>query len=310
MVRVLASRQTVDQTDGISRLIAVNAVSLALALIANIALLLNMARRVKFAIAQPITIAGFWIASVLMIGLLAKASTRSFHAPGVKNQALTQAFYYGIFSAGLYQIVSYLMCITVWGAWKGHYSKEFKLTMAQRTLMLQTISFLVYQHLGALVYAHIEGWKFLDAVYWSDFTLLTIGIGDSYTPKTHLGRGLLFPFALGGIITIGLVIGSIRSLVLDRGKVKMAARMTEKMRRRVVTRVLTASSAKDGKGNTVTGLDRQTAAILTTDDGGISEIQRRRAEFEAMRRVQEMAATERKWISLAISTLAFAFLVS
>lgn len=295
------------------RLIAVNAVSLVLALIANLALLLNMARRLRFAIAQPITIVGFWAASILLIGLLAKAA-HDFHAPGVPNQALTQAYYYGIFAAGLYQIISYLMCITVWGAHQGYYRKEFKLTVAQRTLMLQTISFLVYQHLGALVYSKIEDWNFLDAVYWADFTLLTIGIGDDYVPKTHLGRGLLFPFALGGIVILGLVVGSIRSLVLDRSKVKMAARMTEKTRRRVVKRVANAEKATNNKARLrkLTGLDTATATILTSDPQklGISEIQRRHAEFEAMRRVQEMAANERKWISLLTSTFAFAFLVS
>jgi potassium channel subfamily K, other eukaryote len=46
--------------DGISdRLLAVNAVQLVLAVVSNIFLLLNMARRVRFSIAQPITIAGW-----------------------------------------------------------------------------------------------------------------------------------------------------------------------------------------------------------------------------------------------------------
>jgi potassium channel subfamily K, other eukaryote len=40
-------------------LIVVNAIQLAVALIANIFLLLNMARRVRFAIAQPVTIVGW-----------------------------------------------------------------------------------------------------------------------------------------------------------------------------------------------------------------------------------------------------------
>jgi potassium channel subfamily K len=95
-------------------------------------------------------------------------------------------------------MVATMMLVTVYGAYAGHYDKEFQLTMSQRTLMLQTISFLVYLLLGALVYSHIEGWAYLDAVYWADFTLLTVGIGD-YSPATHLGRGLLFPFAIGGI---------------------------------------------------------------------------------------------------------------
>ncbi len=293
-------------------LIAVNAVSLTFALIANLSLLLNMARRLRFEIAQPITIIGFWMASILLIILVAIAA-HDFHKPGVAHQALTQAYYYGIFAAGLYQIISFLMCITVWGAYKGHYSREFKLTMSQRTLMLQTISFLVYLMLGALIYSHIEGWQFLDAVYWADFTSLTIGIGDDYTPKTHLGRGLLFPFALGGIVILGLVVGSIRSLVLDRSKNKMSARMTEKMRRRVLERIQKAEKkSKDGKTAKVTGLDKSTAKILTQapSDDNATEVERRKAEFEAMRVVQDMAAQERKWFSLAISTFAFAFLWS
>src|SRR5437764_2098075 len=134
------------------------------------------------------------------------------------------------------------MMLTAYGALKGNYSKEFKLTIPQRTLMLQTICWLVYLLLGALVYSKIEGWKFLDAVYWADFTLLTIGIGDPFTPKTHLGRALLFPFAIGGIVYLGLVVGSIRSLVLERTKKKLSARMTEKIRRRVIKKIEQAKS--------------------------------------------------------------------
>ena len=292
-------------------LIAVNAVSLACALIANVALLLNMARRIPFWIAQPVTIIGYWVASVLLIGLIAAASTESvFHAPGIKHQALTQAYYYGLFAAGLYQIISYLMCITVWGAYAGHYSKEFKLTVAQRTLMLQTISFLVYQHLWALGYSHMEGWKFLDAVYWADFTSLTIGIGADYVPMTHLGRSLLFPFAIGGIIILGLVVGSIRSLVLDRGKKKMAARMTEKTRRRLIKRVAKAMEDDKKRNGHVIGMKKDMAAALALKpgEGDMDEQKRRQYEFEAMRKIQYMAARERSYFSLLTSLAAWAFL--
>lgn len=271
-----------------------------------------MAGRVSFSIAQPITIIGFWLASILLIALIAVAS-HAFHAPGVQDQALTQAYYYAIFAAGLYQIISYLMCVTVYGAYRGHYSKEFKLTMAQRTLMLQTIAFLVYQLLGALVFSHIEGWKFLDAVYWADFTSLTIGIGADYVPKTHLGRGLLFPFAIGGITILGLVVGSIRSLVLERGKKKMAARLTEKTRAKLVRDVQNAIKKNShSKSHGVMGLEKEhvNALVLQPGEGDISEMDRREAEFLAMRRVQARADTTRKYYSLLVSTFAFAFLVS
>ena len=74
------------------------------------------------------------------------------------------------------------MVVTVYGAYSGKYPKKFELTNSQRTLMLQTIAFMVYLLGGAAVYARIEEWTFVDAVYWADFTLLTIGIGVS-SPK-------------------------------------------------------------------------------------------------------------------------------
>jgi len=310
------------------RLIAVNAVSLAFALIANLTLLLNMARRLSFKTAQPITTWGFWIASVLLIALVAVASSHQlFREPGVRDQALTQAYYYAVFAAGLYQIISYMvgeinkllgqaadttkMMFTIYGAIKGHYSKEFKLTIPQRTLMLQTICLLGYLLLGALVYSKIEGWKFLDAVYWADFTLLTIGIGDYFTPKTHLGRSLLFPFAIGGIVYLGLVVGSIRSLVLERTKKKLGARMTEKLRRRVIKKIDQAVNGSKPVNN-ILGLDKKTSKCLTLNPRNNEEVERRRreAEFHAMRSVQEMAEKERKWLSLIVASFAWLFLAS
>jgi potassium channel subfamily K len=89
-------------------LIEVNAVSLVCALAANLALLLNMAQRLSFRVAQPITIIGFWLAAVLLIALIAVAA-HDFRAPGVQDQALTQAYYYAIFAAGIYQIISSLV---------------------------------------------------------------------------------------------------------------------------------------------------------------------------------------------------------
>lgn len=278
-----------------------------------------MARRVRFAIAQPVTICGFYVASFLLIALVAVASSYHFREPGVKDQALTQAFYYANFAAGLYFIIATLMCITVYGAYAGHYNNEFKLTISQRTLMLQTISFMFYLLLGALIYSKIEGWKFLDALYWADFTCLTIGIGD-FAPATHLGRSLLFPYAIGGIVILGLVVGSIRSLVLDRGKKKMSARMTEKTRKAVLRRIKTQEDQtgqttvthkrKFGLGGTTTfslhpvesdskhGSDAHRTGMSSTEQ---LERQRRRSEFHAMRYVQNLAAIERKWFSLLIS---------
>jgi potassium channel subfamily K len=272
-----------------------------------------MARRVRFSIAQPVTITGWYvikclskaradkvvryISSFTLVGLTAAATGPLRLGPST-TWAFTPAFYYAIIAASLYFVCASLMVVTVVGAYKGRYDKDFKLTTSQRTLMLQTIGFLVYLLLGALVYSHIEDWLFLDAVYFADFTLLTIGIGD-LAPVTNVGRGLLFPFAIGGIIILGLVVASIRSLVLERGKVKLGARLVEKERQRILKEIdkscqglLIPINDEKSKASTAGGEEEQRE---------FTERQRREMEFQIMRKIQERAATRRKWVSLAIS---------
>jgi potassium channel subfamily K len=275
-------------------LIAVNAVSLALALIANLALLLNMARRLSFVIAQSITIVGWFLSSFLLISLISVANSDHFRLSPPQQHALTQAYYYAIIAAALYCIISLLMVITVIGAYLGHYEKEFRLTLSQRTLMLQTIGFMVYLLIGALIYSNIEGWKYLDAVYWADFTLLTVGIGDDFVPKTHLGRSLLFPYAIGGIVSVGLVVGSVRSLVLERGKQKVHARFTEKRRESAL-----ASIDPDSRTIKVGWFKR-----YKFSQKGLNEAQRRQQEFNIMRKIQAGAHQQRRWLALFLSATA------
>ena len=255
-----------------------------------------MARRLSFSIAQPITIIGWYLSSLLLVGDISAI----IHIVQIPHQrrALTQAYYYAIFAAVLYFLIATLMVVTVYGAWRGHYSKEFKLNMSQRTLMLQTISFMIYMVGGAGVYAKIEGWMFLDAVYFTNYTLLTVGIGD-YAPLTHLGRGLLFPYAIGGIVILGLVIGSIRSLVLERGKKKLGSRMVEKRRELKLQRLL--AKGKEEKLRPVRGQEM-------AKEVGITERERREEEFNLMRKIQQEASTRQKWMALLISGSAWFFL--
>ena len=281
-------------TKNTSRLIAVNAVSLGIAIIANLALLFNMARRLPFAIAQPITIIGWYISSFILIGLIA-ATPNHLTLPASEDRALGQAFYYAIMSASLYFIVASLMCFTVFGVYRDKIPEKFELTTSQRTLMLQTIAYLVYLMVGAAVFAHVESWTYLDTVYWANYTLLTVGTGD-YSPTTHTGRGLLFPFSIFGIVILGLVIGSIRSLVLERGKIKLGARLVEKQREKAVRNMKT-------KGEKVKITPLSKPYNMASD--GKTEKERRESEFNLMRKLQAHTATRRKWTSLLTSGCAW-----
>ncbi|KAK1759579.1 outward-rectifier potassium channel TOK1 [Echria macrotheca] len=274
-------------------LTVINAVQLVIAILSNFALLLNMTRRLSFAIAQPVTIIGWYISAFTLIGLTSAAAGPLVLQP-IENYVWSQAFYYGIYSAILYFVVASLMVVTFLGAQTGHYPKDFILTPSQRTLMLQTIMFLMYLLIGALVFSNIEDWAYLDAVYWAAVTLFTVGFGDFYA-KTTLGRALLVPYALVGIISLGLVIGSIRSLVLERGKRRFDARITERKRRQMLRRMM--RKGKDGI------LEPVQPSLLSepTTESGMTEFERRGEEFKLMRKIQELAARRRRWYAVTIS---------
>ncbi|KAJ5613689.1 hypothetical protein N7528_007343 [Penicillium herquei] len=210
----------------------VNSISLVCALVANLFLSLNMARRIRFSLAQPVIVIGWFISSALLIAILVPFGVLMYK-PENSTRVYSQAYFYGAFAAGVYFVIACLMLVTAYGARKGYYSREYKLSNSQRTLMLQTIVFCFYLLSGSAVYAKVEGWRFLDAVYFADYTLLTIGVGN-ITPATHLGRGLLFPYAIGGIVILGLIISSIRTLMLERGRQKMADALAARTRKFLV----------------------------------------------------------------------------
>ncbi|KAG7415575.1 hypothetical protein DER46DRAFT_601529 [Fusarium sp. MPI-SDFR-AT-0072] len=286
-------------------LTVINAIQLGMAIISNIFLLLNMTRRVRFTIAQPLTIIGWYISAILLIALLATASGPLYEGFGHPRDELiwSQAFYYGIWAAILYFVDASLMVITFYGASVGHYPNDFNLTPSQRTLMLQTIMFLLYLLVGAVVFSNIENWNYLDTVYWADVTLFTVGFGD-FTAQTNLGRALMMPYALVGVISLGLVIGSIRSLVLERGKKQVDARMEEKKRRRIV-RTMT----KKGKDEVLEPIREPRRQDSMVSQGAQSnnqlpatEYERRKAEFDLMRKIQAQTSYRRRWVAMGIST--------
>lgn len=78
---------------------------------------------------------------------------------------------------------------------------------AYRALIFATNFFLA---IGTVAYRLIEGWSWLDSLYFSVITLTTIGYGD-FSPQTDLGK--LFTMAYI-IIGVALILGFVNTLFL------------------------------------------------------------------------------------------------
>lgn len=65
--------------------------------------------------------------------------------------------------------------------------------------------------IGAIIYHYVEGWRWLDALYFVVITMTTIGYGD-LTPQTNLGKVITIFAALNGIAILVMLLDQIRRL--------------------------------------------------------------------------------------------------
>ena len=63
---------------------------------------------------------------------------------------------------------------------------------------------------GTFVYHFVEGWRWLDSLYFSVITLATVGYGD-FSPQTDFGKVFTIFYILMGI---GIIFGFINSFYL------------------------------------------------------------------------------------------------
>lgn len=69
--------------------------------------------------------------------------------------------------------------------------------------------------IGTIFYHFVEGWKWLDALYFSVVTLATVGYGD-FTPKTDLGKTFTIVYILAGIAIIAAFAHSLFERAIKR----------------------------------------------------------------------------------------------
>lgn len=235
-----------------------NVASLVVGFVGNIFLLFNFTNRVRYIIALPVTIIMWYFATGILIGITVCVNV--YQAPIHPQQTYSQGFWYAIIAACMYLICSMLLMVNMLGYFLGHYPQTFTLTDSQRTLILQTMLFFLWLAGGAAVFDQVESkygdpelngtWTYVNALYFSDVTILTVGFGDLY-PVSNLGRGLVFPYSVGGIIILGLMVSSISKFATELGSEKIIRRHVENSRARTIGRTVTTSLELERRRGTI-----------------------------------------------------------
>lgn len=217
-----------------------------------------------------------------------------------------------------------MLTINLVGYLLGHYPQHFALTNSQRTLILQTTAFGIWLIVGAAIFQKLIDISFSDALYFSDVTILTLGFGD-ITAKTPVARGIVFPYAVFGIVMLGLVIGSMTqffgeiendNVVLKRINHKRKALVENSPpSERVNTPGQNDASVRRGTSARASRSRHTRNASTSTSSTGFSRVvfgQRSKQvtsddedRFHAMRAIQKEVASFRRYFTLVQCLISF-----
>ncbi|KAL8859339.1 MAG: hypothetical protein Q9178_004277 [Gyalolechia marmorata] len=299
--------------------VPLNAASLVCGFLGNIFLLLNFTKRVRYIVALPATIILWYLAT------------------GIRpEQTYSQGFWHAVIAAVLYLLLSMVLMANMLGYFLGHYPQHFELSDDQRNLILQTMMFFIWLAGGAGVFTRLEpDMHFVDALYFCDVTILTVGFGELH-PTNDVSRGVVFPYSVGGIIILGLMVSSIRTFAQEISHDKIVKKHAHKRRVQTLDRSVTsASELEQGRRHSNTVGQRQMRASPMNPErsypaesprnnqlrSGLKMVRRvgsrkqklvllqeEKDRFDAMRSIQKSTSTFKKYSALSMSVIAFGLL--
>ncbi|KAI0253017.1 hypothetical protein BJV78DRAFT_261016 [Lactifluus subvellereus] len=202
------------------------AISMLLAVVANIALIYRfLERRVKRS--TIICILALTLHDILnIVTVLIFGIKHRFN----DNFTYGEAFWMTICSTIISMITNFTL---VWDLVKtpNFSAAGSGITPKQRALVIITIIFLTYLALGALITSLMMSLTFLDGLFLALVTTLTIGFGD-IVPKTTGQRVVVCLYAVFGIVILGAGVRLTSGAILEGLEIGYRARLREYKRRR------------------------------------------------------------------------------
>lgn len=187
---------------------AVNIISLVLGFISNIVLFCHFARKLSYHTAQLINITGWTVAGILLMVDVIVCSAREMH-PG---QQKTIGFWYACITSGLYLGCTITLTLHFIGYKLSKYPATFNLLPNERSIMVFTVFLSLWLIWGAGLFSGLLHISFGNALYYCCVSLLTVGFGD-ILPVNVSSKIMILIFSLSGIIILGLIVYTTRSII-------------------------------------------------------------------------------------------------
>lgn len=205
-----------------------NIASFVLGIVGNASLLMNFSGKMKYLVTQCVSIF-FWVvaATFLLIGVV--ITSKGFLGPDPEYRP-SEGFWLAVFTIFMYYCCSLILIINFVGYKLNKYPPTFNLDHKQRRLMSYTIAFSVWQGIGSLTMTQlIKDMTYGASLYYCTVSMLTIGLGD-IIPLTPGAKVYTLIFTFIGVIIMGLIVATIRQVVLSSAGPSIFWHLVEKRR--------------------------------------------------------------------------------
>lgn len=219
----------------VNHVFALNVSSFVVGIIGNISLLMNFSGKMRYLVTQSVSIFCWVVAATFL--LIAVLLTNPGFTGAHPQYKRSEGFWLAVYTIFMYYSCSLILIVNFMGYKCNKYPPVFNLDKKQRLLMSYTIAFALWQMVGTLAMAHlIADLTYGESLYYCTVSMLTIGLGD-IVPKTPRAKVFALIFSLIGVVIMGLIIATIRQVVLlsagpsifwhyvERGRVKMLKKL-------------------------------------------------------------------------------------
>lgn len=211
------------------RTVGLKATSVALSTAAYMAHLITMSLHIGSIKGYMVAVIGWLASAVILFSLIGVEVRKHWQAHGHEAYVYTENFFAGIISASLYVLIAGLVSIYMISVRVSPFNPADRRKIESTSLVLRITTFIILLLSGAAIFSTIEGWSLMDGLYFTDYTLLTIGLGN-LVPKSHLGRSLVFPYATLGITSLGFIVTAVASFTDQMRELKLKCKIEDALR--------------------------------------------------------------------------------
>lgn len=212
----------------------VNSISIVFAITSNIFLLLNYRKKIRYTYCQVFSISGWGIASLILTSLIIVYHWWFYHFNYHENYILGEGFWFAIITVILHFSNFLMLSINEIGFLTGKYKPLFNIDHIQETLIIQTTSMCVWLMIGASVFSRILEMNLSEAFYYSVVSVVTVGTQNLVPMNSPLAQTLTSIWIVCGLVMFGLIISSIRQMMLNFSSSTLYWNRSENLRRRLL----------------------------------------------------------------------------